>query len=158
MEKVICVLGFLMAVCFAGFVLGADSDTLTVSVGVMAPEPDVVGVAVPDSLDFGNVTKGEESDIMDLYINNTGNVAITVTPELAGDHDEIFNNLFFRRTQSQAFTEVGSFSVNITEPSSGDVKTQRTYVMLDLTNYDGDLGNNTIVEHESDVIFWAVAQ
>jgi len=154
MKKVIGVLGILMLVVFAGLVLGADSDAVEVSVNVLAPEPDVVGIKVPDSLDFGNVTKGEESDIMDLYINNTGNVAVTVTPELANDSEEIFSYLFFRRTQSQAFSEIGSFSVNISEPADGGIKTQRTYVMLDLTDFDG----NDSVEYKSDVIFWAVAQ
>lgn len=158
MKKVGGVLGVLMLVVFAGLVLGLDdSDIIEVSVNVLAPEPDVVGVEVPDSLDFGDVVAGEESDIFDLYINNTGNVAITVTPKLVNNSEEVFSYLFFRRVQSDPFTQIGDFSVNISKPVDGGIKTQRTYAVLDLEDFDGNIDED-ILDHQADVIFWALPQ
>lgn len=148
--------GLMVLIC-AGFVLGENNVTMIASVNILAPAPDVIGVAVPDSIDFGNVTAGEESDIFDIYINNTGNVAITVVPELVDDSEEIFSYLFFRRVQSDAFTRIGDFSVNISKPVAGGVKTQRTYVMLDLENFDGVV-NESILDHQANIFFWAVPQ
>lgn len=150
--------GILVCLACLSFV-SASNATLEVSVNYIPPEPDRISVEVPDSLDFGNVSAGEESDVFDVYINNTGNVDITVTPVLDDGSEEIFKNLAFRRTQNDDFADVGDFSVNISAPSSGDdVKSQRTYAMLDLTNYSEDLGNETFASYSSDVIYWAVAQ
>ena len=90
-----------------------------------------------------------------MYINNTGNIDITVTPELTNDTEEIFSYLFFQRVQSDTPVQIGSFSVDISKPSSGEKKSQRTYVTLDLREFDGELDDD-ITNHQANVIFWAL--
>ena len=145
---------FLVVISSVGFVFGLDgSDTMTVSANILRSE--FIGIEVPDTLYFGDVQTGEKSDTLNLYINNTGNIDITVTPELTNDTEEIFSYLFFQRVQSDTPVQIGSFSVDISKPSSGEKKSQRTYVTLDLREFDGELDDD-ITNHQANVIFWAL--
>ena len=148
-----------LLVFFANFALGMGSnDTLIVRADIIIPAPDTVGIAVPSFLDLGEVVIGEESGAFDVYINNTGNVDIAVIPALASDANSIFNNLFFRKVQSNPFVQIGTFQVNISAPADGQsLRSQRTYLMLNLTDYQNDTTTN-ITDLESDIIFWAVSQ
>src|SRR3989338_4803353 len=50
--------------------------------------PDI-RIQVPDKIDFRNVSLGDASNELKVYINNTGTKNIMVTPQLADKNDEI---------------------------------------------------------------------
>ena len=100
--------------------------------------PDI-RIQVPDKIDFRNVSLGDASNELKVYINNTGTKNIMVTPQLADKNDEIFSNLYFKRILSEPLFKVGEYTHNITKPSTGGVKESYFYMILDLTSYTGSL-------------------
>jgi hypothetical protein len=156
MKWVFCLV---LLVFFANCPLGLGyNDTLTVRADILIPAPDIIGIAIPSFLDLGEVVIGEESGVFDVYINNTGNIDISVIPSLASNASSIFDNLFFRRIQTDPFSQIGTFQVNISKPADGEnSRSQRTYLMLNLTNYDSNATAH-ITDLESNITFWAVAQ
>jgi len=66
----------------------ALSDTMTVEANIFANtgggNSTIIRVEVPDYLFFGNVTNFDKSEELKVYVNNTGNVDITVTPGKEG--------------------------------------------------------------------------
>jgi len=130
----------------------ASSDTMKVEANIFAP---VVSVEVPDYVYFGNLSKGYESDEINITINNTGTTDISVTPRLANSQEKIFNYTYFKKTSSDTYRLVGMFNVNISRPTQNGVKVQSVYAKLDLTDYDGDIDYD-MIKHNASIIFWAV--
>jgi len=144
-----------------------SGDTMEVSVDVLsASGGDVISIEVPDELYFGEMSFFEKSDEFKVYVNNTGSVDITVTPRLTDNNEEIFDNLYFRKTKTRTvngtsqpvpYTKIDNFEFDIAKPASGDTeKSAYFYVILDLTNYNGDTSRD-VLNHASDVKFYAVA-
>ena len=72
-----------------------------------------VPIEVPDYIFLGNVSKGEETDKAKIYVNNTGNVNVTITPQLKDLSDEIFRNLYFQNRQTgnnSAIRRIGNYN------------------------------------------------
>ena len=157
-----------LTVFFSSLLYVTAGDTMTVEVDVLAggdnPDPDdEISVQVPDKLDFGEITRGEKSEEFKVYVNNTGTVDITVTPELTDDSEDIFSYLYFRKLKTSggvavAFSRIGDFSFNITKPSSGsDFNDEYFYTQLDLTDYPDEIDSD-MLNHQADVKFYAVAR
>ena len=162
---------FFLAI-FVLYLASALDDTMTMEANILAgsgtsEDEDIVRVEVPDYLFFGNVSNGGKSEELKVYVNNTGNVDITVTPRLVNSSEEIFSHLYFRKTKTKTingtstdvnFTSIGDFSFNITKPSSGNsFNDEYFYVILDLTNYNKTISNN-ILGHKANVKFIAVEE
>lgn len=155
---------FLLALAFSMFFMlptanADDIELMTVETDIFVPE-DIVSIQVPDYVYVGNITttnsKLETDDII-LDINNTGNVDIIVTPELADEGETIFSYLYFARTTSDPYRRIGDWSLNISKPSSeGGVRKQSFHLKLDLDEYPGDF-TDSIFNHKADVRFVAVA-
>jgi|SRR3989344_2204044 len=149
------------------YFVSALNDTMIVEANIIVADGGgngtIIRVEVPDYLFFGNVSKGGKSDELKVYVNNTGNTDIIVTPQLNNISEQIFSNLYFRKFKTSNgtnvnFTRIGSFSFNITKPSGGETFNDAYfYVLLDLSNYTG-IVNNDIIGHRSNVKFIAVAQ
>ncbi|MEK6928164.1 MAG: hypothetical protein AABX11_07055 [Nanoarchaeota archaeon] len=113
----------------------------------------IVSIQVPDIVYFGNVTEGDVSEEITVKINNTGNTAINVRPRLNNVSDNIMKNLYFREQKTHTvngtsgidvpFEKLGDFSFNITVPTTGGVRTDQFYVILNLSgvNVTQDLLN-----------------
>lgn len=174
MKRMLRVTVFVFALIFiAVFVLylvSALTDTMTVEANILTGTESgangtIVRVEVPDYLFFGNVSKGGKSEELKVYVNNTGNVDITVMPRLVNSSEEIFSYLYFRKTKTKTvngtsmdvnFTRIGDFSFNVTKPASGSsFNDEYFYVILDLTNYDKTISNN-LIGHRANVKFVAV--
>src|SRR3989338_1718581 len=89
---------FIMFFYFAS----ALTDTMTVEANIFANgngggNSTIIRVEVPDHLFFGNVTNFGRSEELKVYVNNTGNVDITVTPDLINGSEVIFNHLYLRK-------------------------------------------------------------
>jgi hypothetical protein len=125
---------------------------MKVEANIFAP---IVSVEVPDYVYFGNVSKGYESNEINITINNTGNIDISVTPKLADNSEKIFNYTYFKKTSSDTYRIVGMFNVNITKPKTNGVTVQPVYAKLDLTDYDEDIPQD-MLNHKTDIIFYAV--
>jgi hypothetical protein len=163
---------FVFIVGFTLFIVSALTDTMTVEANIFAGSPaggnvSVVRVEVPDYLFFGNVSNGGKSEELKVYVNNTGNVDIVVTPRLTNSSEDIFSNLYFRSTKTRTvngtsinvnFTKIGDFSFNISEPASGSsFNDEYFYVILDLTNYAKNISQN-MMGRRANVKFYAVSQ
>ena len=149
------------------YVVSALTDTMVVEVNVLngtssgGTNGTIIRVEVPDYLFFGNVSKGDTSDELKVYVNNTGNVDIKVTPQLTNSSEDVFSYLYFRKFKTSngttvSFTRIGGFSFNITKPASGSsYNDEYFYVVLDLTNYNKPV-NSPIMGHRANVKFVAV--
>lgn len=127
----------------------------TFEIDLYGPPPAIVSIQVPDSVDLGNISYGDDlSDDIKVEINNTGNVAVNVKPVLVDSGDEIFSNLYFKRITSDPYSQIGNWSLNITAPTSGGIRESYCYVRLDLREYEGTIDSDMIGE-QADVKFIA---
>ncbi|MEI6850283.1 MAG: hypothetical protein WCK29_04565 [archaeon] len=139
---------------FSGLIyLVSASDTMTVEANIISSNNvSIISVEVPDYLFFGNVSNGGTSEELKVYINNTGNVDISVAPQLINSSEQIFDNLYFRKYKTSngsavPFSRIGSFNIDVTKNASAYF-----YVILDLSNYTG---TNNIMGHRTNVKFIA---
>lgn len=148
------------------FVVSALDDIMTVEANILPTNgggSKIIRVEVPDYLFFGNVTKGMSSDELKVYVNNTGNVDIAVTPKLTNSSEEIFNHLFFRKFKTSGgapvnFTRIGNFSFNVSKPTSGsDYNDEYFYVILNLSDYSGSV-SSAMMGRRANVKFFAVEE
>ena len=157
---VVILLGVFAVNVLAGDVMTVEVDVYDVDSGQSSGGNGTVSVEVPDYIDFGDVDEGGSSDELLIYINNTGNTDILVTPELV-NNDEIFENLYFRYQKTHygipvEQTKIGDWSLNISAPSSGGSKPGHFYVQLDLSDSGLSLDSD-MVGHTADVRFVATA-
>ena len=160
------ILAFLLGSIMFFYFTSALNDTMTVEANIFANAGNnstIIRVEVPDYLFFGNVTNFGMSEELRVYVNNTGNVDITVTPDLLNSTEVIFSNLYLRKFRTSNgtavnFTRIGDFSFNINRPSSGQTfNDEYFYIMLDLTNNPQNITNN-MIGHRTNVKFFAVAR
>jgi hypothetical protein len=171
----IAVVFVLFSIIFFSILIGGNSvnalsgvnDTMTVEVdliGFNVSEPgEGVGIEVQDYIYLGNVTKENlESDELKVYINNTGNVDVTVTPELVNSSEKIFSYLYFREHKTSNGTavipqKIGNYSLDIDKPSSGkSIRSASVYMHLNLTNYPDKISDE--IGHRTKVLFIAMPQ
>ena len=142
------------------------NDTMIVETNIFANgssgNSTVIRVEVPDYLFFGNVTNFGESEELIVYVNNTGNVNIRVTPDIVNQSEMIFRNLYLRKFKTSNgtavnFSRIGTFSFNVTRPASGQTfNDEYFYIMLNLSNNPQNITSN-IIGHRTNVKFFAVA-
>jgi len=161
-------LGITLSLSFSNVAATEQNATMTVEANIIGfangSTTEEVSIEVPDYVFLGNVTKDEPvSDELKLYINNTGKVAITVTPQLKDPEEIIFSYLFFRLLKTSngtavPFTRIGDFSMNIDKPTSGSsYKSKYFYMKLDLTEFDGDIKED-LIGYRTDILFLAMPQ
>ncbi len=155
-RKLVFLLIFLVLILI-GFVVAQDSEIMTVEANISAnvQEP-FVSIEVPDYLFFGNLTRGGETDKIKVDVKNTGNVNVTITPQLANASEVIFSYLEFQRRVAEPWERIGEWSLKIKKPSKiGGFEDEYFYVKLDLGGYPKDITED-IIGHRAEVIFWAV--
>jgi hypothetical protein len=138
-----------------------QNETMTIEVNVLVPEipPDTISIEVPDYLFMDDVMVGESTDKFQIYVNNTGNVDITITPTLVDSDDSIFSNLYFQNRKtgnnSQEYN-IGDYKFDILKPSEvGAKRTEYFWMWLDLTNFNENIGEDIIGE-KTDITFIAL--
>ncbi|MBS3081346.1 hypothetical protein J4416_00220 [Candidatus Pacearchaeota archaeon] len=153
---------FIMFFYFAS----ALNDTMIVEANIFANAGNnstTIRVEVPDYLFFGNVTNFERSEELKVYVNNTGDVDITVTPDLINRSEIIFNNLYLRKFRTSNgtavnYTRIGNFNFNINKPATGQTfNDEYFYIILDLTNNPQNITSD-LIGHRTNVKFFAVAR
>jgi hypothetical protein len=145
------------------------NDTMVVEVNLIGftsgeENPDV-GIEVSPYVFLENVTKDKPvSDDFRVDINNTGNLDITVTPDLIDPNEEIFNNLYFRTRQGSSdptlnvFYKIGNYHLDIDRPLAG--KTKRSaycYISLNLTGNTEQIEED-IIGYQKEIVFWAMSR
>ena len=149
----------MFAFSFAGDIMTIQADILD------EDDSEIISVEVPDLIFLGEVSKGKISDEFKVYINNTGNVDIKVTPRIVSGENDIFSYLSFRKTKTRTingtssdvpYTKIDDFSFNITKPLSGkDYNDEYFYLALDLREYPSSI-NQDKIGLRTDVKFFAV--
>lgn len=138
--------------------INSYSESTTVYVDVMN-FTDIISIEVPSEINFSTVTRNNPiSEDIKITINNTGNVAVTITPELKVA-DEIFENLLLQKRKSgNSSTEylIGNFSLDIESPGISGLEDEYFYMWLDLTNYTNKPQN--MPGHSVEIVFYAVSQ
>lgn len=149
--------------------LVAGNDITTLEANIVdsgtsgSNETGSISLQVPDFIDLEEVDEDGNSEELKIYINNTGDVAITVTPQLIGYSDDIFSNLYFREFKTSGGSPVtpqriGSWSFNISAPTGGsEFRSKYFYMQLDLSDANIDLSSD-LIGHRADVRFVATAQ
>jgi len=134
----ICYFATVLVFLLFGFVALASGDYLTEFEADIYAESQIapnVSIQISNYINIGNISIGEESEEIKIYVNNTGNVGIRITPELVNSSEEIFSYLYFRKPyQGNTPIRIGLFSFNISTNSSGLIKTDYFYLNLNLTN------------------------
>ena len=167
---IISVVVFLLIVLFGNlYVVNAETsenDTMTVEVDLVdfTTPLEFVGVQIPDHVYIGNLSKKDMvSEEIGIYINNTGNVDITVTPELKDSNEKIFSYLYFRFQKTVNKTDVkqeriGNWSLAIEKPDEGDdYKRAHFYMQLNLKDYPEEIKQD-IMGHTAEIVFYAMPQ
>jgi hypothetical protein len=137
-----------------GFVYASDTNgMMQVSANVLETS---IGIDVPDMVSFGDIASGYLSDRRDIEIDNIGTVDLRVTPQLevntSEESEEVFKNIAFRAVLDDPLIKIGTYSLEILKPTLvGGIKTEKVYMYLDLTKYEGDVNS----ERNANVIFWA---
>ena len=138
------------------FVYAGRKMTIEADIFPSYSSEPMVRVQVPVYVYVGQIRGGEETNKTKVYINNTGNTDIIVTPQLADSSETIFSNLYFARRTTEPYEQIGDWDFNMTKPSEeGGFRADYFYMKLDLRNMT-ILQNMT--GHKADVIFWAVEQ
>jgi len=149
------------------YLSSALTDTMTVEANIFANgnnsgNSSIIRVEVPDHLFFGNVSNFDISNELKVYVNNTGNVDIVVTPDLVNRSEVIFSNLYLRKFRTSGgvavnYTRIGNFSFNVTKPSSGQTfNSEYFYIILDLRNNTQSITSD-MINHTTNVRFFAAA-
>ena len=159
---VIIILACMSIIVVAGDIDNPSGDTSEFYVNVLKPASDIISISVNESFNFGNVEKGKQSSEYEFFINNTGNVAIRVTPKLMDTSEEIFSYLYMRDQKTSGgeavpFAKIGDFSLDIAKPTTGGSRTGDFYMILNLTNYNESITSD-VIGHKTDVKFVAVKQ
>lgn len=117
-----------------------------------------IGISVPNLIVMGDMSPGYLSERRDIDIVNTGTVDLMITPELDENYeDDIFTHLSFKNILDDPLTRIGDYSLEILKPNIvGETRSENVYMYLDLTDFSGEL-NQTLTDHETNVIFWATA-
>jgi len=143
-------LGLVLFSSSQAFSVDIYNDTLIVKVNLLE---QVASVDVTPSIHFGNLTKGYSTNDSKIDINNTGTADITVTPLLNNASEKIFKNLYFQRRVSDPYKKIGSFSMNLSKPSSiGGSNEDYCYVKLDLTNYSYTISSDSL-NYQTNIVF-----
>ena len=157
-KELIFLLVFIVGV-FSFYVSAGQNESAIVEANVFAvssPE-DLVSIEVPDYIFLGNVSEGEVGDKIRVYVNNTGSVDVTITPELKNSGDDVFENLYFQNRQSgnnSVIYIIGDYSFDIAKPSSSGVRSEYFWMWLDLSEVNG-ITEDRIGEDE-EIIFVAL--
>ena len=130
----------------------ADDAVMVVEADVLASVPNitVVSIEVPDHIFFGEIKKGECSNVQYFKINNTGNVDVNVVPELEYSSEKIFSYLYFSKYSPTNYTRIGDFDVEIQNRASASMK-----VKLDLTDYSEEISQD-MIGHKANILFVAM--
>lgn len=143
---------FIFSMSFSS-ALENTNDNMTVKTNVLQSE---IEISVPSEILFQDITSGYLSERKDLDIDNTGTVDIEVTPQLPNYTGEIFDKLSFQEVLSDPLTQIEFFSFEIERPSTvGGTRSKNIYMYLDLENYNEDIESD-MLDHEAEVVFWAV--
>lgn len=143
-----------------------SNGTMTVEVDLVefTPPVPVVGLEIPNQINLGNLTKKTMvSKEIEIYVNNTGNTNITITPYLLDSSEEIFRHLYFRfqKTSNGSTVKqerIGNWSLKIEKPDEGDgYRKDSFYMQLNLKDYDKEIKED-ILGHRAEIIFYAMSQ
>ena len=150
----VVVAGIFLVVCL-GIAIVSASDVSVFRVNLIQNQ-EIISVEVPNEVNFGEITKGEQTDNFRINITNTGTVGIKVTPTLLDSSEKIFKQTYFQRRTTEPYSRIGSFSINISAPARGDNRSDYIYAKLDLRNYTDDVSAKT--NHNTQVKFVAIKQ
>ena len=143
---------FIFSMAFSS-ALESTNDNMTVRADILQSE---ISISVPTEIIFQDITSGYISERKDLDIQNTGTVDIEVTPQLPNYTGEIFDKLVFQEVLSDPLTQIEFFSFEIERPATvGGTRSMNLYMYLDLENYNEDIESD-MLDHEAEVVFWAV--
>jgi hypothetical protein len=167
-KGVLSIAFFLFSILLTSFILAEYNVSTEVGANILGFHSNAtvydVSIEVPDSINFGDVTKDSPvSDEIKIYINNTGRLPVTVTPQLFDSEETIFSYLFFRTTKTSNGTEVpltriGDYSLDIDKPASGSpYRAKYCYISLDLTDFTGDTKED-LIGYKSKIVFLAMPQ
>lgn len=162
-REVCFVLGtFLLAVgmliiFLISFVNASNNSTITFEANVFAPPAPLVRLSLPDRIFLGNVSKGTETDKVKVDFNNTGNVAVTITPQLNDNNENIFNYTYFARRTTDSYQRIGNWSMNVAVPGASGIESDYFYAILDLRNYPGNITSD-LIGYSAPIKILAVSQ
>ena len=157
-KKIVTLLAVFMLMFSFSFVVAIDSDddTMTVKVDVLESR---IGISVPEEVRFHEIAPGYISEREDLDIENIGTVDIEVNTELDSSYNgTIFQHLAFRKILTDDLIGINNFDFDIMKPTIvGGTRSENIYMYLDLEGYSGDDLEGDMLDHEAEVIFWALA-
>lgn len=149
-----------LAICLF-LVSGASLNvTMSVEANIFAEpqQQQILRVSIPDYVFLGNATKGEETEKVKVYVNNTGTINVTLTPILVDSSNQFFKNIYFTRRLAESYKKIGDFSFALPAHSpAGGVEEDYFYMKLDLKNFTGSIPQ-TLLNQKADVKFMVVSQ
>ena len=107
-----------------------------------------INIIVPDYIYLGKVDKDNPISSLEplIRINNTGNVNVIVTPELASGSPAVFNYTYFRKQKTSTTNpslnvshQIGEYNISIKKMDD-----ETFYMRLNLTDFEGILPSDNL--------------
>lgn len=154
----VCLVALMLSITL---VTALSSASTTVVVDIISSS-NSIEIEVPEEINFGELSSGKRiSETLKIYVNNTGSSSITVTPELDGrDEYGIFENLFLQLRKTGASSTlygIGEFEFDIAAPGTSGVRSEYFWMKLDLSEFDFSEIDEDLLNYESQIVFYAVA-
>jgi hypothetical protein len=150
------ILGFLFS-CSMVFADDVSNSSILVSVDILEP---VLSVEIsPNNVDLGTLTKGYESDPINLTATNTGDIDVEIIPILNENAEDFFQYLEFATGSCSTYTNVSKWDSSIIDASDifGGIGEEYSFCMhMDLKNYEDEIERDYL-NISTDLTFWVVA-
>lgn len=138
------------------FFVSAD-ENLIIQANIIATDEYLNISIYPNNISFGNVYRGDWFGPENVNVTNSGNVDISVTPQLSDDYSGgFFNNTVLKKCSGGYYELIGQFDFNMGEANPNPT-IQCISFRLDLRNYTTPIYQN-IVNHTSTIKIVAVPQ
>lgn len=153
-----------ISLIFLSAVYAGNNETIIVGaniIGDLAANAEINIEIAPNSVNFGDVEIGQESDTIRVNVTNKGNIDVNVFPQLGDSSDKAFENIYFQKRKtgnSSGLYKIGEYSLNIAQPTTDSGRADYCYMKLDLTNVNsGDVDEDFIGSRDAEIIFVALA-
>jgi len=152
-SRLVLIVAVYLVVILSIYVGAESNDVMTFEADISAP---VVSISVPDSVAFGEVYVGYDSEQISFLINNTGTTDVRITAEMVNYSEKIFRKYLYLWGSGISQKRVENFTMNISRPSSPEgIESKTVYAKLKLSEVEEEIEED-MVGYKSNVVFWAM--
>lgn len=147
----------LILLSFFPLIFADELHNSTLFVSAKLKEPIAKIRISPSFIDFGEITRGYETDVKNITITNIGTMDLRIKPVLSSGSDEIFKNVRFSSASCSSFSSYESFSSAIIDKPKKYEEVGESYnicLKLDLKSYKEEIPFER--NASGSIVFWVI--